>query len=57
MKTSSSFAKILGVSYADVAAAKQRGDLFEWLGGKLGKTGEAGNSAAVRFSTLESAMD
>ncbi len=53
----SAIAKILGITNDDVKNAKATGNLFDFLNAKLGAFGEAGDSAAVRFSSLSSAID
>lgn len=53
----SSIAKILGITNEDMKAAKEAGNIYEFLTGKIGALGVAGDSAAVRMSTMESAID
>lgn len=53
----SSLAKILEISNEDIARVKQSGDMVAYLTGKLGSLGDAGDSAAVRWSTFQSAID
>jgi hypothetical protein len=53
----STLAKILGISNEDIKRASQAGQLYTFLVDKIGKLGEAGDTAAVAFSTLQSAID
>lgn len=53
----SAIAKVLNLTNADVANAKQAGNLYDMLVAKMGKLGEAGDSAAVTLSSLTSAYD
>ncbi len=53
----STLAKILGISNEDVKRAADAGQLYNFLVEKIGKLGEAGDTAAVAFSTLQSAVD
>lgn len=47
----------LGIDNANFRAAKEAGTVYEFLNEKLGSLGESGDSAAVRMSTLNSAID
>lgn len=49
-------AKILEIDSKDIKGAKEAGNLYEFLIGKLGSLGEAGDSAAVRMSSFDSAI-
>ncbi|CAN5350774.1 hypothetical protein BH09VER1_BH09VER1_28320 [soil metagenome] len=53
----SSIAKILNISNADIAKAREAGNLYQYLVGTIGKLGEAGDSEAVRLSTFNSALE
>ena len=53
----STLAKVLSISNADIEKARQAGTLYDFLVGKIGTLGEAGDTAGVAFSTLNSAMD
>lgn len=53
----SALAKILTITPADVARAKEAGNLFAFLTEKVGTLGDAGDGFAVRWSTLQSAID
>lgn len=53
----SSLAKVLTISNADISKAQQAGKLYEFLVGKIGVLGEAGDTAAVALSSLNSAID
>lgn len=53
----SALAKILEITNADIAKAKEAGTLYDFLVGRIGSIGEAGDSAAVRLSSLNSAID
>jgi hypothetical protein len=53
----SQLAKILGITNEDVSKAKEAGNLYELLSTKIGHLGEAGDSATVVFSSLQSAVD
>jgi len=53
----STLAKVLSISNADIEKARQAGTLYDFLVGKIGTLGEAGDTAGVAFSTLSSAMD
>lgn len=53
----SSLAKSLNITNEMVKSATAAGTLYETLTGKIGKLGDAGDSAAVTFSTLSSAID
>jgi hypothetical protein len=53
----SSLAKVLSITNDMVESAKESGTLYEFLTNKIGKLGEAGDTAAVTFSTLSSAVD
>lgn len=50
-------AKILNINNDDIEKAKQAGQLYDFLNKQLGSLGEAGDTAGVAFSTLESAID
>lgn len=54
-------AKILGISAADVAGAKARGQLYEFLSGKIAAFAEAGKRGSQTYTTamsnLEDAID
>ncbi len=52
----SQLARTLGITNEMVAAAKDAGNLYEMLVAKIGKLGEAGDNAATRFSSLQSAI-
>lgn len=49
-------AKILEIKSDDIKKAKEAGNLYQFLVDKLGSLGEAGDSAAVRLSTFNSAI-
>lgn len=53
----SSLARILGITNEMVNQAREAGTLYQFLTDKIGTLGEAGDSAAVAFSSLESAID
>lgn len=53
----STLAKVLNISNKDVARAQAAGNLVEFLRNKIGKLGEAGDTASVAFSSLQSAID
>jgi hypothetical protein len=53
----SALARTLNISNSDVKTAKDAGTLFEMLTEKIGKMGEAGDSFAVRYSSLVDAID
>lgn len=53
----SSLAKSLNITNEMVKSATSAGTLYEALSEKIGKLGDAGDSAAVTFSTLSSAVD
>lgn len=53
----SSLAKILGITNEMVTQARDAGNLYDFLASKIGKLGEAGDTAAVAFSSLQSAID
>ncbi len=53
----SALARTLGITNEDVNKARNQGKLYEYLTGTLGTLGTAGETAAVAFSTLESAVD
>jgi hypothetical protein len=53
----SSLAKVLQISNDDIKTAREAGNLYQFLVGKIGTLGEAGDTAAVAFSSLQSAMD
>ncbi|CAN5544488.1 hypothetical protein BH09VER1_BH09VER1_24510 [soil metagenome] len=52
----SSIAKILSISNEDIAKAREAGTLYQFLVDKIGKIGEAGDSASVRLSSFDSAI-
>jgi len=52
----SSLAKILGITNEMVGKAREAGTLYEFLTSKIGLLGVAGDTAAVAFSTLNSAL-
>jgi len=52
----SSLAKVLGITNEMIQQAQAAGNVYEFLSQKIGKLGEAGDTAAVRFSSLESAV-
>lgn len=53
----SSLARILGITNEMVNQAREAGVLYDFLASKIGKLGEAGDTAAVAFSSLQSAID
>jgi len=53
----SSLAKVLGITNEMAKQAMESGRMYEFLAGKIGKLGEAGDTAGVAFSTLQSAVD
>ena len=53
----SSLAKVLSITNDMVKSARESGTLYEFLTQKIGKLGESGDTAAVTFSTLSSAID
>ncbi|GAA5139414.1 hypothetical protein GCM10023213_20060 [Prosthecobacter algae] len=54
----SQIAKILGITNEDINSIRGDGDaIFAFLNAKLGEFGEAGDSATVTFSSLNSAID
>lgn len=53
----SSLARILGITNEMVSQAREAGVLYDFLASKIGKLGEAGDTAAVAFSSLQSAID
>lgn len=53
----SSLARILGITNEMVKQAQEAGNLYGFLTDKIGKLGLAGDTAAVAFSTLQSAVD
>jgi len=53
----SDLAKRLGITGPAIAAAKEAGTLVEYLNQKIGNLGDAGDSAAVRMSSMQSAID
>jgi hypothetical protein len=53
----SSLARILGITNEMVSQARDAGQLYDFLATRIGKLGEAGDTAAVAFSSLESAID
>jgi hypothetical protein len=50
-------AKILGVTAADITGAKQRGELYEFLSGKISAFAEAGKRGASTYQTAVSNLD
>lgn len=52
----SSFAKMKGITNEMMQQAIETGNAYDFLKGKIGKLGEAGDTAAVRFSSLMSAV-
>jgi len=50
-------AKMLGISNEDIKKAQEAGNVYQFLIGKLGSVGEAGDSAAARMSNFEDAVD
>ena len=50
-------AKILQINNEDITKAKEAGNLYQFLTEKIGSIGEAGDSAGVRLSTLNSQID
>lgn len=50
-------AKILQITNEDVRNAVEAGELYQFLNEQVGSLGESGDSAAVRLSTLNSAVD
>lgn len=54
----SQIAKILGITNEDMNKMRGDGDaIFKFLTAKLGEFGEAGDSATVAFSSMQSALD
>lgn len=53
----STLAKTLNISNADVEKAREAGKLYEFLVNKIGILGEAGDSAGVALSTMNSSID
>lgn len=53
----STLAKVLGITTETARAALESGRMYDFLVQKIGKLGEAGDTAAVAFSSLESALD
>ncbi len=53
----SGLAKILQITNEDVKGALAAGNLVEFLTQKIGKLGQAGDTAAVAYSSLSSAVD
>lgn len=53
----SQLAKMLQISNADITRAREAGKLYEFLNDKVGILGEAGDSAGVAFSSLNSSID
>lgn len=53
----SALAKMLQINNSDINKAKQAGNLYEFLVEQVGALGEAGDTAGVAFSTLNSAVD
>ncbi len=52
----STLAKVLGITNEAAKAALEAGNMYEFLRGKIGQMGEAGDTAGVAFSTLKSAL-
>ena len=52
----SSLAKKLVITNEQIQQAQEAGRVYEFLVKKIGKIGEAGDTAAVRFSSLQSAI-
>lgn len=50
-------AKTLQITSADVERAKQAGNLYDYLVKKVGSLGEAGDTFAVKWSSLQSSID
>lgn len=53
----SSLARILGITNEMITQAREAGNVYGFLTTKIGKLGEAGDTAAVAFSSLDSAID
>jgi hypothetical protein len=53
----STLAKVLNITNEDVKNAKEAGELVDFLKNKIGLLGQAGDSAEVTFSSLNSAID
>lgn len=53
----STLAKTLNISNADIEKAREAGKLYEFLVNKIGVLGEAGDSAGVALSTMNSSID
>lgn len=53
----SSLARILGITNEMITQAREAGNVYGFLTNKIGKLGEAGDTAGVAFSTLGSAVD
>lgn len=53
----SSLAKVLGITNEMVKQAAEAGNLYGFLTERIGKLGLAGDTAAVAFSSLQSAVD
>lgn len=53
----SSLAKVLGITNEMVTQARDAGSLYDFLASRIGKLGDAGDTAAVAFSSLQSAID
>jgi len=53
----STLAKVLTISNDDIKKAQQAGTLYDFLVKRIGILGEAGDTAAVAMSTLNSAID
>lgn len=53
----STLAKVLNIKSADITKAQTAGQLYNYLVGKIGSLGEAGDTAGVAFSSLNSALD
>lgn len=52
----SSLAKVLGITNEMIQQAQAAGNVYDFLSQRIGKLGEAGDTAAVRFSSLQSAV-
>lgn len=53
----SSLARILSITNEMVGSARESGRMYDFLVSRIGKLGEAGDTAAVAFSSLQSALD
>lgn len=53
----STLAKTLNITNADITKAREAGKLYEFLNNKIGVLGEAGDTAGVSLSTLNSSLD